>query len=1002
MTNLILRPWATIALAFLSAFSPCHADDVAGRAYSLPVAVSGVEHPVLSLDGTWKFHYKPRGRTARIQVPGEAAMQGFAVRHDTAVVYSRTFRVPADFAGHRAILRFDGVYCQARLSVNGHFVREHYGGFTRWETDVTQWLRPGKKNEVRLEVTDRLDDISYASGYAHHPIGGILRGVTLFALPESHVYDCYVETDLDTLYRDATLRVGFQYAGRQGGEATLRLTDPEGRAVSLPDSRFALRPGTNDLRIPVAAPQKWDAEHPRLYTLTLTLKQDGKDAVTLRRQVGFREIEIRGDRMLVNGRQVKLRGACRHDVSPTMGRSTTAELDSLDALLFKESNMNFVRTSHYPPSEKFLEYCDRYGIYVECETAVCFVDTYRQKNYAPGRSQDDSAYADRYLGQCQEMVKSFRSHPSVLFWSIGNESIYGENLRRCNTWVRATDRTRPVIFSYPGSVPDEEHVYDILSMHYPGVDGNLWQYNKHTENFQGEGIPALFDEWAHPACYTYTTLQTDPNIREFWGQSLDMMWSRLYDAPGGLGGAIWGYVDDTFMLPVPRVGTAYWKEFAHTAKPDGFRGNCVGYGEWGIVDVWRRKKPEFWATKKAYSPVRLETSDVVSFTPGQPLRFTVRNRYDHTLFTELTAHATYRGHRTPLVLPAIGPHEKGILTVPAAAWTAGDTLRIDFRDDAGRLVDTYLVWLGQRVLSPVPALDGDELRTQDDDKLITIIGSGFTVSFDKRTGLIAGVRAGEQSLISGGPYLNAYINLNHLSGAEVRKMADHYAVRPDDWKLTVFEINVDADEAKVRTTGTYGPVRVQFDMSVNPTGRLSISYVADGLPNGYLREEGIALDLDTVYRSLSWQRDGYWSCYPDDALSGNEGNVPLVEREAAAYGAKPSGTWALDGRDYYYWSDAGANCGQSLTRAAKSMKENVYRYTLSTAETSGAGYGLTVQSAAGDVACRTYKESDGRLTLYVNNRWDYPEIAWGNYCKRLEALPCYGRVDLQLRRPAQR
>ena len=135
-------------------------------------------------------------------------------------------------------------------------------------------------------------------------------------------------------------------------------------------------------------------------------------------------------------------------------------------ILFKRSNMNFVRTSHYPPTERFLEYCDRYGIYVESETAVCFVDTYRQKNYAPGKTQDSAGFTPRYLSQCREMVKSFRSHPSILFWSIGNESVYGTNFQQCWDWVKATDKTRPVIFSYPGSVGEKEPVYDILSMHY--------------------------------------------------------------------------------------------------------------------------------------------------------------------------------------------------------------------------------------------------------------------------------------------------------------------------------------------------------------------------------------------------------------------------------------------------------------------------------------------------------------------------------------------------------
>ena len=153
------------------------------------------------------------------------------------------------------------------------------------------------------------------------------------------------------------------------------------------------RENVNEL--PLDNPLKWDAEHPHLYTLKVDICRNGKEISHFIKKIGFRKVEIDKERMLVNGRPVKLRGACRHDVHPTLGRTTTPALDSLDVVLFKRANMNFVRTSHYPPTEKFLEYCDELGIYVECETAVCFVDTYRQKNYKPGRSQDCLLYTSR-------------------------------------------------------------------------------------------------------------------------------------------------------------------------------------------------------------------------------------------------------------------------------------------------------------------------------------------------------------------------------------------------------------------------------------------------------------------------------------------------------------------------------------------------------------------------------------------------------------------------------
>ena len=964
--------------------------------YPVLQELAGVETPAVLLSGTWQFQYSPDSKWDKIQVPGEPAMQGYAIEHDKPFTYRKSFTVPADYAGKHTILRFDGVYSYARLFVNGTFVREHHGGFTRWETDVTPFVRPGKKNEIRLEVTDRLDDISYASGYAHHPIGGILRDVTLFALPETCLYDFYAETHLDAAYEDAVLKIGYSSPVAGGAEVAYTLTEPSGRRYPLAQSRFSLEEGGNMNELPVKNPLKWDAEHPNLYTLTITLSKDGKEIGRFDRRIGFRDVKIETDRMLVNGMPVKLRGACRHDIHPTLGRTTTAELDSLDVILFKRSNMNFVRTSHYPPTERFLEYCDRYGIYVESETAVCFVDTYRQKNYAPGKTQDCAEFTPRYLSQCREMVKSFRSHPSILFWSIGNESVYGTNFQQCWDWVKATDKTRPVIFSYPGSVGEKKPVYDILSMHYQDVNGNLNQWNRSTHGFQGEGIPALFDEWAHPACYTYATLQEDPNIREFWGHSIEKMWSGLFEAPGGLGGAIWGYVDETFMLPEPKVGTAFWKEFARTAKPEDYQGKCVGYGEWGIVDVWRREKPEFWATKKAYSPVRLMTTEVASFLSGQRLLLPLYNRFDHTDLDEIKIRYTYKGVEKELPAPSIAPHQKGLLVIPAEAWEEGELLSICFYTATGELLDAeqvslgsdYHVRLADSEASPVNGV----LQVEETAGMMTIKGDGFEIPFSKETGLISNATSKGQVIIEKGPFLHLDINLNHLTGAEVRKSARKFLTSDSDWKKQSLTYTRKEGAVEVALSGFYQDVQTDILIRISPVGEMNVSYVVAGQPNGYLRETGLSFYLPERLDYLQWERKGMWSCYPEGAFAGNTGETSLYNPKQVRYGENPAQPWSADTHNYYYWADAGANCDRPLTQMAKGMKENIYRYTLSA---TGGGAGLTVCSPDASLACRTSKRGDGQLMLYINNRWDYPEIAWGNYCKTLEAVPCYGEMKIR-------
>jgi hypothetical protein len=967
------------------------------RTYMIPASITGVKQPVISLNGVWQFQFSPASEWTDIRVPGEAAMQGYAIEHDRPFRYRKPFTLPADYRGKTVILRFDGVYSHARLWVNGIQVREHHGGFTRWETDVTSLVKPGKRNEIELEVTDRRDEISYASGYAHHPVGGILRDVSIFALPAMHVYDFHIETPLDSQFVNATLRLTYGVEGNGECEVVYTLAGPhkhpavpfgEGKSVDIrpvtfEQNRFSLS-ATPAVRhdLPVSKPQKWDAEHPYLYTLTVVMYQNGRETCRFSRQTGFRDVRIVKDRLLVNGKPVKLRGACRHDMHPELGRTTTKEQDSLDAVLFRQANMNFVRTSHYPCSEKFLDYCDRLGLYVESETAVCFVNRHRHRNYAPGDTQDSPAFADRYLTQFREMVRTFRSHPSVLFWSLGNESQYGSNFRLCREWLSTADIARPVIFSYPGTQNKDERIFDILSMHYPDVQGHLSQNGMTVFNFQGHSIPALFDEWAHVPCYTYATLRDDPNIREFWGMSLDRMWSNIFEARGGLGGAIWGYIDETFALPEPKTGNPWWKTFAK-GESEVYTGNCVGYGEWGIVDVWRRLKPEFLSTRKAYSPVRLLTERVTDFTPGAPLLLPVYNRFDHTDLNETVTEYIYRGVKKTVQHPvSVAPHRRGLLTIPGEEWQEGEQLSVKFYDGCGELIDSYTVSLGHETVclpdSMQTAADGT-LTVEDGNGYLTVKGRDFEIPFDKTDGLITNAMSHGDTAVKKGPFLHIDVNGK---------------VTPESsWTKTDFAHKEHSGQVEITLSGTYGKVKVDFLIRIFSDGQMQVDYVAGNEPAGLLRESGLTFLLPSGINRMEWKRKGYWSDYPEKSFAGNEGSVSLYDSQQAAYGEQPVQPWHLDTRNYYYWGNAGANNSRPLTQQAKGMKENCYRYTLIAENGQNI---LSVRSADASVACRLYKTAEEQLVLYANNRWDYPEIGWGNDCKKLNVSPCYGRITLYL------
>ncbi|MEA3463429.1 MAG: glycoside hydrolase family 2 TIM barrel-domain containing protein, partial [Bacteroidota bacterium] len=613
---------------------------------------------------------------ADIQVPGECQMQGFAIKHDEPFVYKKEFLIPKDYEGKEVRLVFYGVYSYARVWVNGKFIREHSGGFTRWECDISDMVSPGEMAVLTIEVTDRADDISYGSGYAKHQIGGILRDVELIALPEQNFEQLYFETDLDEHYKNADLNIFYDLKKDTPSKIRVDLFDTDDLLVGSVEGKAK----GDQLSLAVKNPELWDAEHPNLYTVVTTLIQEGKEVMKMYEKIGFREVRVEGNKLLVNSMPVKLRGACRHDIHPTLGRMTTAEYDLQDVLLAKECNMNFIRTSHYPPSETFLHYCDQYGIYVEDETAVCFVGSHRTKAYqASGASQSDPEFIGRYLSQLEEMVQNHRNHPSIIIWSIGNENSFGSNFVESYNWVKKNDPTRPVIYSYPGQVPDSLLLYELISMHYPNWKGNLDQYRILTEGFESADMPMLFDEWAHVACYNNFELREDPNVRNFWGQSLDSMWTYLFETEGGLGGAIWCMLDETFMMPEDLEGfNDWWGILDKNVIPATFNRPVVGYGEWGIVDIWRRKKPEFWGTKKAYSPTKIYSKTLPDFSPGEELMVPVHNRFDHTNFSELKILWQYGEQSGELGNTDLKPHQKGQLVFPPNDWNTDEKLQIQF------------------------------------------------------------------------------------------------------------------------------------------------------------------------------------------------------------------------------------------------------------------------------------------------------------------------------------
>jgi len=970
-----------ILLSVVIVLSQCHKPEF----QKSDIFVTGIAEPIISLNGTWKFTMNPPENFYLNEVscsdwkdilaPGECAMQGFAIKYNTPYVYKRSVAIPADYDGKVIKLRFEGVYSYSRVWVNGAFIRDHRGGFTAWECDITKNIVPGTTAWLTVEFTDSVNEISFGSGYTKHPIGGILGSVSMIALPKNYPEAIYIQTDFNSKYKDADLKIRIVPSKYENTWVGFKMYDRHGNRVRLNDKRYLLRDDTSEISFHFKTPLQWDAEHPNLYTLIVEVFNKSTLTASNKTKVGFRKVEVKGNKLFVNGRQVKLRGACHHNINPLLGRISTPEYDRKDVLLAKEANINFIRTSHYPPSESFLRYCDEYGIYVEDESAICFVR---------GGKEKVSEFILQELPQVQEMVENHYNHPSVIIWSLGNESNYNEGFRKGYDYIRSADFSRPVMFSYPRTVPDSVKCYDIISVHYPSYNGNLYQRGISVKKSNYDKMPVIGDEWAHIACYNKSELLNDKNVRNFWGQSLDSMWTNTFESDA-TGGAIWGMIDETFMLPDTLTGYNKWwgiQEKINGIKTyegptdDGlvkmYVGPTVGYGEWGIVDTWRRKKPEFWNTKKAYSPLKVLIDEIIDFRAGSPILIPVYNRFNHTNLMEITAKWSYEGKEHIAKFHNIEPFEKGELQISPADWQKGKFINIKFFQNDTMLVDEYNLRLGKRE-AKLPVMEAGNIKAEElREGKVKIEGNGFTALLNKTTGLLENIVKGADTIIKSGPWLH----LRYLLG-------DYRSVVPieeakDNCKPGEVGFEMKDGFFVIKTKGSNEKINLEYIIKIAANGTIEIVYTIDGITEKSKAEEiGLKFITGNSFDSLIWDRKSYWNSYPAIHLGMSVGKVSLRERNDNIYRQKPGDVWEYDNKSFYY---NGLGISDDLSYLAGSMKENIYTYSLSTPVEST----ITVFSDS-DNSCRLAKKDNGFI-LYINRFWDYPSLSGNNYMKN-EQIP---------------
>lgn len=584
--------------------------------------------------GDWEMNgygtpiYSSSGYTFKINPPfvmgtPKETYTSFIERNPTGC-YRRSFSIPEEWKDKEVYLRFESVSSAFYVWINGQKVGYSQGSMEPAEFCVTDYLKSA--NTIALEVLKYCDG-SYLEDQDMWRLAGIHRSIYLYATPKLHIRDFGVRTILDKDYNDAELVIHPELAIRNINSLKgsindyvieAQLFDAEGKKIldsalihnvaeimnldykaGIMNDRNPQRgyPKWGWLSAKIKSPHKWTAENPYLYTLNLTLKKNGQDIIeSLETKIGFRSVEIKEGMLLVNGKQIRLRGVNRHEMDPKTGRVMSDERMIRDIILMKQANINAVRTSHYPNCSRWYELCDSLGLYVLDEADI-------EEHGLRGILASDPSWTNAFMDRTQRLVIRDRNHPCVILWSLGNESGWGINFAVTAAWIHEFDPTRFV--HYEGAQgPDNKdpQSVDIISRFYPrtqdeylnpGVkDGDMerpenarWERLLSIAKKTNDNRPVLTSEYAHAMGNALG------NMKEYWDE--------IYSNKRMLGGFIWEWADGGILKGDTM---AYGGDFGDYPNLKAF---CIK----GVITAFQETTPKYFEVKQVYSPVTLEMKD---------------------------------------------------------------------------------------------------------------------------------------------------------------------------------------------------------------------------------------------------------------------------------------------------------------------------------------------------------------------------------------------------------
>jgi len=650
--------------------------------------------------------------------------------------YRKTFTVPSNWQGMEVHLQFGGVSSAYYVWVNGNMVGYSEDSRLPAAFNITSQLRFGEENTVAVKVL-RWSDGSYLEDQDHWRLSGIHREVLLLAQPKTYLRDFFVKAGLDATYRDGILQVRprLNHSNPElvaDWQVQAQLFNGEGQPVfEEPLSKGLTELLAQQRRYPHSRPdvylqaevpdvKPWSAEKPNLYTLVVSLRNaDGEVVEARSNRIGFRTVEVgKQGELLVNGQSVELYGANRHDHHPTKGKVVTVADMREDVLLMKQFNFNAVRTSHYPNDPRFYDLCDEYGLYV--------IDEANLETHGLGNElSNDPQWASAYVARASRLVERDKNHPSIIFWSLGNESGSGANHAAMAGFIREYDDTRLIHYEGNLKLPQPKNDYvDMYSRMYWSIS-EMKRIIRETD----DNKPVLWCEFAH------SMGNSTGNLYEF----RDFIRSEKR----AIGAFVWDWVDQGLIKTTPSGETyyAYGGDFGDTAINDG--NFCLN----GVVNPDRTPKPATYEWKKVFQPVAFTAED------EQAGRVRIQNLHHFTNLEGYQLHWQVLENGVPVsegkqLLPSIAPGTtktvvlegfKEVKANKAVAYTMEVSVKLP-EQVSWAPAGHEIAWEQFALTEPFPELKPAKVKgsltTEETGEAIQISGKGFSVSISKATGAL--------------------------------------------------------------------------------------------------------------------------------------------------------------------------------------------------------------------------------------------------------------------------